>query len=214
MRARGPLEPLALAVQRLRAGISSADRLIILVRPAGGDPPQRADELRCVRATHADAEDYARAVGTDSPRTFRERLTDTTWCYLVRARGSIVHATWCTTSAAWTRELRAHLAPPPRDAYVYESLTLPAVRGQGVYPFALSAIAADLGRSGIGQVWVAVEASNRPSLRAVEKAGFEPHSEIGFRRRWGRVTVDPPRSDDPTGLTIAIELPRSGPGRP
>ena len=209
VRARGPLELLTLATARAREWISSAERLIILVRPSGGDPPDRGDELLCVRATPADAEDYARDIGTDSPRTFRERLTETTWCYLVRARGAIVHATWCTTSAAWTREIRAYLVPPSGDAYVYESFTRPEARGQGVYPFALAAIAADLGHTGMARVWVAVEATNHASLRAVAKAGFEPHSEIGLTRRWGRLTIQaPPPDAGGPGLTIVPARPR------
>jgi hypothetical protein len=208
VRARGPLEPLTLALTRARESFASSDRLIILVRPAAGSSEEighvSADGLRFARATPADADEYARAIGTDSPVTFTERLTDTTWCYLVRARGTIVLSTWCTTSVAWTREIRAFLAPPPGDAYVFESLTRPEVRGQGVYPFALTAIAADLGRTGIARVWIAVEAGNRASLRAVAKAGFEPHSEIRFHRRWGVLTIDDPPSDAaPEGLTIA-----------
>lgn len=162
---------------------------MVLARQTTGEPPTR-DDLSFRRATHSDAVIYAREIGTDSIPSFRARLSSpTTTCYLVLDGDVVVHATWCTTGAAWTRELGRYLCPPPGDAYVYESFTRPEARGRGVYPFALSSIAADLGGAGVQRVWVAVEDGNHPSLRAVAKGGFSPVDEIRFRRRLGRVEV-------------------------
>jgi ribosomal protein S18 acetylase RimI-like enzyme len=169
--------------------VSSEGRLIVLSRRTDGEPTSR-DDLSFRRATTTDAAAYARDVGTDATSSFRARLSSPAMsCYLVLDGNSIVHATWCTTGAAWTREIRRYFCPPPGDAYVYESFTRPEVRGRGVYPFALSSIAADLERAGVPRVWVAVEADNHASLRAVGKGGFSPVDEIGFRRRLGRVAV-------------------------
>lgn len=168
----------------------------MLSRRTDGDPSSR-DDLSFRRATASDAAAYARDIGTDSTSSFRRRLSSrATTCYLVLDGDSIVHATWCTTGAAWTREIGRYFCPPRGDAYVYESFTRPEVRGRGVYPFALGSIAADLDRAGVSRVWVAVEADNQASLRAVAKGGFSPVDEIDFRRRLGRIAVTAPRGPE------------------
>jgi hypothetical protein len=189
--ARGAGEVLRLGMQRVREWISSGDGLIFLVRPAGSDRPSH-DSLTFAQATVADAARYARDVGTDSAATFRSRLSETTNCFLVLSGNLIVHATWVTTTAAWTRELRAYVVPPGGDAYVYESYTRVEARGRGAYPFALLHISSFLAGSGVSRVWVAVEAHNGPSQSAIAKAGFEEAFDVRYRRRLGRLHVDPP----------------------
>jgi RimJ/RimL family protein N-acetyltransferase len=190
VKARGPREAWSLASARVRETATSEDRLVILVRNCAEEREDNSS-LTLRRATSADGEAYARFIGTDSPATFARRLTDNTTCYLVFEAYKILHATWCTTAAAWTRELHAYLAPPNGDAYVYESFTRADARGKGVYPFALRGIVTDLYRSGTKRVWVGVEAHNAPSLRAVAKAGFQEAFSIPFGRRWGRIWVHP-----------------------
>lgn len=205
LRSRGPSEVAALARDRVLEAFRSGGRLVILQRATGGAPDRR-DDVVARRAEPADAAAYARDIGTDSPATFRARMTGHTWCYVVEGGADrLLHATWCTISAAWTREIGACLVPPPGSAYVYESFTRSDARGRGVYPFALGSIAADLAGAGITQLWVAVEAENAASLRAVAKAGFEPVGEISFRRRWGRLQLGPARAD--VGLRIQRRCP-------
>jgi GNAT superfamily N-acetyltransferase len=181
-------------VARAREAISSEEVLVVLVRPtAPAASPSSSDEtLRVCRLSAVDAPAYADAIGTDSPSTFRARLSDASRCYGVELSGRLVHASWVTTDCAWTRELRAFICPPAGDAYVYESFTRDDARGRGVYPFALNGICAELHAEEIARLWVAVESHNAASLRAVDKAGFEPVLEISYRRRLGRLTVSVP----------------------
>lgn len=173
----------------------------MLVRPAAASTPAiRHDPGLAFRAaTDSDAGDYARKIGTDSAATFRRRLTPTTSCFLVHGPDGLLHASWVTTGAAWTREIDAYLVPPDGDAYVYESFTRPEARGRGVYPFALAGICAWARAGGLHDVWVAVEEANAASLKAIRKAGFEPRYTIRYRRRWGRLTLT---VDEPDGVTI------------
>lgn len=202
LRARGPGELRHLVADRLREARSSEDRLVILVRNCSAEKTE-GGPLVLRRATADDADAYARFIGTDSASTFARRLSDDTWCYLVSEGYRVLHATWCTTAAAWTRELGAYLAPPRGDAYVYESFTRADARGKGVYPFALRGIAGDLYVHGKKCVWVAVEERNEPSLRAVTKAGFRQASAIRFGRRWGRVWVQP---DQPMPASESLHI--------
>ncbi len=163
----------------------------MLARPADSPTPSfRHDpDLVLYRAGPADAATYARVIGTDSAATFRRRLSGATHCFLVESGDDLLHASWVTTSAAWTREIEAFVVPPPGDAYVYESFTRPEARGRGVYPFALSGICSWAAEAGLSAVWVAVESANPASLRAIRKAGFEPSYSMRYSRRLGRLTL-------------------------
>jgi ribosomal protein S18 acetylase RimI-like enzyme len=158
-------------------------------------------------ATAADGPIYERDIGTDSAATFTIRLTEQTRCFVVEAPGpKLVHATWVTTSAAWTRELGGYLVVPPGDAYVYESFTRPDARGRGIYPLALAEICRELAAEGIERVWVGVEEDNEPSIRAVTKTGFRESFRIRYRRKFGHLQIDPIRYPPPPTLTLAAHL--------
>jgi GNAT superfamily N-acetyltransferase len=206
---RGPGEIAGLVRARVAEWIRSDEELIMLVRDAGAPTPElRHDpELVFRTAGPSDGELYARAIGTDSAATFRRRLTDTTRCVLVERAGALLHASWVTTGAAWTREIRAYVVPPFGDAYVYESFTAPEARGRGVYPFALSGICSWGVASGLERVWVAVERGNAPSLRAIEKAGFRASYSMSYGRRWGRLTLTIERPAGTTTPEVARTLP-------
>ncbi len=197
--ARGPGEIVGVARARVAEWIRSEEELIMLVRPAAAPTPafRHDDDLALREAGPADGALYARAIGTDSAATFRRRLTPTTRCFVVERGDELLHASWVTTGAAWTREIRAYLVPPPGDAYVYESFTSPEARGRGVYPFALAGISSWAAAGGIGRVWVAVEGGNEPSYRAITKAGFEPSYSVRYARTWGRLKL---RAERPPGI--------------
>lgn len=188
LKARGVTEVGRVGIRRAREWVSSSEELIILSRPAGGPAPI-LEELSFREATAIDGDRYAADIGTDSAATFRARLSEATRCFVVESGGRFVHATWMTTAAAWAREIGAYLQPPSGHAYVYESFTRAEVRGRGVYPFALRSIAAWLTETQAHTVWVAIEASNSASARAVAKAGFEPRFTIDYQRRLGRLRV-------------------------
>ena len=192
-RTRGWGEVLSESIGKVRGAVRSEDELLFLERDAlwTGEIVRKANEpLRFVRATPEDADDYERFVGTDSARTFEARLSDETDCWLIRGRGMVLHASWTTSGAAWTREIQRLFVAPPKAAYIYESFTRPEARGLGLYPLALMSIGEALATEGIERLFVGVEADNAPSLRAITKAGFEPAFSLRYRRRFGRLTID------------------------
>ncbi|HYO61520.1 MAG TPA: GNAT family N-acetyltransferase [Actinomycetota bacterium] len=201
LRSRGPAEIAGVARGRVREWVRSDDELIMLVRAAAAPTPEVRHDPGLVfrEAVPGDADLYARVIGTDSATTFRRRLTPTTSCFLVEGGDELLHASWVTTGAAWTREIDAYVVPPAADAYVYESFTRPEARGRGVYPFALAGICAWARDAGLGQVWVAVEDGNAPSLKAIRKAGFEVSYTMRYGRRRGRLTLV---IEKPEGLVV------------
>jgi RimJ/RimL family protein N-acetyltransferase len=201
--ARGPTELLSLSWQRIREAVYSRDQLIFFVRatdPSDGSV-EEPEGLSFREGRPSDGPLYARDIGTDSPRTFAARLSTHTRCFVVERGALLVHATWMTTAAAWTREISLYVCPPAGEAYVYESFTRPEVRGRGVYPFALRRIAAWLAATGIARVWVAVEGDNPASLRAVHKAGFTEAFTLDYGRTIGTLSVGRPHDDEvPAGF--------------
>lgn len=194
---------------RLRENWSSRQRLFLYVREAG--PLERPGEgLHFRQARPEDGSRYARDIGTESATTFAARLDRDVMCFVVEDAARFLHSSWVTTSAAWTREIRGYLSPPPGDAYVYESFTRADARGRGIYPFALAGILGHLGSAGIGRVWVGVEETNTPSIRAIEKAGFARSFELAYSRDKGRFRLDVTALDDSTNAYEFLRLQKDG----
>lgn len=189
--ARGPSELLELGISRIKENVASSDTLIVFESATTGSPVEK-EGLRFRRAAPDDAPRYAHDIGTDSVASFKRRLSERTRCYVVEMNTRLVHSSWVTLAAAWTREVRAYITPPAGDAYVYESFTRADARGRGVYPYALKNICATLGTEGIPRVWVAVEEHNGPSVKAVTKADFEEAFQVSYARKWGRLRIDDP----------------------
>ena len=204
IRARGPGEVRRLVTDRFMEAVGSGDTLVVFTLASRAHPPS-TDDLLFRSATPEDGEAFARDIGTDSPGSFRARLSPTTSCFVIEANGRLLHSSWVTTSGAWTRELRSYLRPPQGGAYIYESFTRPDARGKGLYPTALRGIASDAFERGLDSLWVAVEAGNHSSLRAVSKVGFIPVSRLDYRRRWGRMTLRIPTPGEPGGDGLRIE---------
>lgn len=197
-RTRGVVEVGSELVGAIRSAARSRGVLNFLTRTAESSAPDPGG-LATRRATAADADRYARDVGTDSAHTFRGRLGPRSHCYLVLDEERILHASWVTTAGAWVGEIRRYFIAPAASAYVYESFTHPDARGRGIYPATLWHIASDAAGDGRGELWIGVGEDNRSSVRAIAKAGFIPAFDVSFSRRWGRVHVEDvsgPRSDE------------------
>ena len=180
--------------------------LLILNRPT---VPERPDlgPLLVERATPDDARAFAQDIGTYDADAFRVRLSAENLCFLGIEDGRVLHSSWCSRGATWTEELGTYLAPPAHDAYVYESQTVPAARGRGIYPLVLGAIASDLHQEGVGQLWIGVESTNEASVRAIRKAGFLDVFSIGFEHEGDRVMWQAPHVDPADSLHIVTERP-------
>lgn len=133
-------------------------------------------------------------------------------CYLAFDDGRIVHSSWCSSVATWTEELQTYLAPPPGDAYVYESLTAEAARGRGIYPIVLRAISADLYGEGVKRIWIGVESSNEASIRAISKAGFHHAYSFGSEGNGSTLIIRADRPLDASDSLHTVSEPaRDGP---
>lgn len=184
-RSRGPLEVLRWTTTSLRRALWSRTEIEFFARPGGGAHSHR-DDIWLRPATPADAPRYAGDIGTDSERTFRDRLGRGQACYVVGDDERLVHSSWVTGRPVWMAEVRRYLHPPDGVVYIFESFTRPAARGRGIFTFAIEAISTDFPKR---EVWIASTADNLPSLQAIRKAGFGPRFRVLVHRKLGRARL-------------------------
>jgi ribosomal protein S18 acetylase RimI-like enzyme len=158
-------------------------------------------------ATTEDRDAHAELLGTDPSPPLADRLSEDHRCYLALEGGRALHATWCSTTATWTEELQTYLAPPPGDAYIYESFTRADARGRGIYPMVLRSIAALLHLEGTRRLWVGVEETNLASVHAIRKGGFEDAFAISFDKSSAGVDYEVEKELDPLE---SLHIPRNG----
>ena len=76
------------------------------------------------------------------------------------------------------------------EAEIKFCLTLPALRGKGIYPRVILMILNYLQSKGMQRVFMCVHRDNHPSIRGIEKAGFKRVGEIRLRKIMG-VQISP-----------------------
>ncbi len=103
----------------------------------------------------------------------RMRLGHVPW--LARVAGEPVAWGWNATRQFAIGELGIARALPPHTHYLWDFFTLPAWRGQSIYPRLLQAIVAS--EPEVAQFWVGHDLGNIASARGIAKAGF---AEVGL----------------------------------
>lgn len=107
--------------------------------------------------------------------------------FFVARKGSrILHISWIYSPGLRNRLLSLQEG----EAEIKFSLTLPAWRGQGVYPKILLLILDYLNTKGLKRVFICVHKDNRASIRGIEKACFTRVGEIRLRKILG-VQISP-----------------------
>jgi len=105
---------------------------------------------------------------------------------LVDDTETFLHFAWITAfDGFYLSELNDRVqAPSPECVMIFDCWTPPAVRGQGHYGEAVALIA-DLLRNRGKKPWIFSAATNTPSLRGLEKAGFQRRYSLVRRRVLG-----------------------------
>jgi GNAT superfamily N-acetyltransferase len=112
------------------------------------------------------------------PEMIRSRLAKCT-CY-----GFFVNTELATVAWTWEGylELEPGLGIPVDGIAIFDCWTIPKFRGRGIYTASLMRLAALAGERG---ATIAVDPGNIPSIRGIERAGFEPYLALRRRRRLG-----------------------------
>lgn len=129
---------------------------------------------------------------------YAQRLAAGHVAVLLLCDDDVMHVSWIARTSLRVDELGCTLRLPADAVCVYDVVTTDAWRGRGVYPAVLGWIRRH-GREqfSAGSIWIYCEQENVPSLRGIEKAGYEP---VGRRRAvvlagrwrwsWGRINGD------------------------
>jgi ribosomal protein S18 acetylase RimI-like enzyme len=108
-------------------------------------------------------------------------------CYGAWREGNLVHHSWVTRADSYIAEIRVWVRPGSDEAYIYDCFTDGSCRGLGIFPAVLSTVGGMLFDRGVRRVWIAVEAENLSSRKAIERAGFRLACTVMYRRFGGWV---------------------------
>jgi len=111
-----------------------------------------------------------------------ERLQRGTRCFTASIDGDIAAYGWVSPGSELIGELERQIHLGPREAYIWDCLTLPNHRGRGLYTGLLRLMVATLSEEGFGRIWIGAALSNRPSIRGFEEAGFRPALGVVYLR--------------------------------
>ncbi len=119
----------------------------------------------------------AQAMGLDAAPVL-ERLARGRRCYIARVAGVLAAYGWVSFDAESIGELGLRLHLAPGEAYIWNCATLPAYRGQRLYPALLGYIVRELHSEGLRRVWIGADSDNLASQKGMILAGFQPVADI------------------------------------
>lgn len=157
------------------------DTLVLCAGAAEGDPAVPAGyELVRAGASSAgatiDLVRAAMAAASEDPRDVESRLGRGDECFGWRYGNDIVGFGWATRAE---RRIGGSLFPAAHGrVYLYNFHSIPPHRGRGLYPALLLQMRAVLGREGHSVFVIDVDPGNVPSVRGIEKAGFQPEARM------------------------------------
>jgi AraC-like DNA-binding protein/GNAT superfamily N-acetyltransferase len=113
------------------------------------------------------------------PREMARRLAGGHRAYVASRDGAPAAWGWVATRSADIGELGSAFEVPAGERYLWNFVTLPAHRGQGIYPRLLEAIVRAESREA-ERFWIAYAPENHASGAGIRKAGFVALAELSF----------------------------------
>jgi GNAT superfamily N-acetyltransferase len=93
-------------------------------------------------------------------------------CYVVWREGAVGGYGWLSTTPEWIGEIELQITPGPGEGYIWNCVTMPEHRRQGIFRSLLLGIQHAARREGLRRLWIGSVAI--PAERAVGPAGFRP----------------------------------------
>jgi predicted esterase/GNAT superfamily N-acetyltransferase len=146
------------------------------------------------------AQELAQAMLLDDQAEVLRRFDNGRQCYVGRVDGKLVTYGWVTFDEEEIGELSLNIRLKAGEAYIWNCATLPAFRGQRLYPALLAYIVGELYRQGLRRIWIGTDTGNLPSQSGIALVGFQAIGDIvsvhglNVRRSWlrGRPGVSTP----------------------
>ena len=135
-----------------------------------GGLPNPGPGVRIEEAGPRTAAEIAAAMGAEGDLV-PARLARGCRCLAVWApSGEIAGYGWLSSGPEWIGELGLEIRPAPREAYVWNCVTLPAHRRRGLFRTLLQAVVEGARREGLRRLWIGTVDGVGES--AVARAGF------------------------------------------
>jgi GNAT superfamily N-acetyltransferase len=123
----------------------------------------------------------AQAMSLDDAGPVLERFATGRRCYIARVAGALAAYGWVSFEEQEIGEIGLSLHLQPGEAYIWDCATLPAYRGQRLYPALLAHIIAKLRDEGLPRIWIGASHENVPSHKGMRLAGFQPTVDLLLR---------------------------------
>ncbi len=124
----------------------------------------------------------SQAMGLTDPEAVLHRFATGRRCYACYVEGKIAAYGWVTFDEEQIGEIDLSLRMKTGEAYIWDCATLPAYRGQRLYPALLAYMLDDLSAEGLQRIWIGTDVDNVASQKGVALAGFQPIIDIGTTR--------------------------------
>lgn len=134
----------------------------------------------------------AQSMGLDDPAEVYHRFATGRRCYAAFVEGRLAAYGWVSFDREEIGELGICIRLLPGEAYIWNCATLPAYRGQRLYPALLAYMISELHAEGLRRIWIGADADNVASQVGIAQAGFRPIADmviacvIALRRPWLR----------------------------
>lgn len=114
-----------------------------------------------------------------------ERLRDGQACAIAHHETEVVAYCWLACTPVWVGEIGHAVVPGPEDVYIYDAYTMPGWRGRGLFSAMIAPLLALARSRRRKRALIFVDAGNRASRRAIERAGFEIVHTVSRVELWG-----------------------------
>jgi GNAT superfamily N-acetyltransferase len=140
------------------------------------------------------------------------RLARGARCFGALFEHELVGYGWWSSKPEWIGELQLEISPAPREAYIWNCVTLAPHRRKGVFRSVVTSLVAQAQEEGLGRLWIASggDLAQNTLLRAgfVRVLRFDTASRFGLR--W--LSIVPKEGVDPALATAAREAIAVKPG--
>ena len=132
----------------------------------------------------------SQAMRLQDPAVVQHRFALGRRCYAGLIEGKIAVYGWVTFDEERIGEIGLSIHMQAGEAYIWDCATLPAYRGQLLYPALLAYIVSELRAAGLCRVWIGADTDNMASQQGTALAGFQPaidflvDSSPGINRPW------------------------------
>jgi GNAT superfamily N-acetyltransferase len=120
------------------------------------------------------------AVGEGSYPEIRDRFQQGKRCFIGLVEGALACWGWISHGDEWIGEMKVNFRMEPGESYIWDCVTLPEYRRQGLFSALINYMARDLQKEGVVRVWIGSNLENRPSIKGFDKAGYRPVIRVLF----------------------------------